>query len=56
MVIYVKDTRVVEQGHAIMPRVLSIREEGYVICARFEYKFGPFFNGRPDGMGYVDNV
>ena len=56
MVTYVKDTRVIEQGHAIMPRVLSIREEGYVIMARFEYKFGPTFIGRPDGVQYTDII
>ena len=56
MVIYVNDNRVIEQGHAIMPRVLSIREEGYVIMARFEYKFGPTFVGRPDGMQYIDTI
>ena len=56
MATYVKDSRVIEQGHAIMPRVLSIREEGYVIMARFEYKFGPTFIGRPDGMQYTDII
>lgn len=56
MVVYVKNVNVVEMAQAIAPRVLSIEDKGYVICANFEYKFGPLFPGRPDGMQYVNNI
>lgn len=56
MVVYCKSTDVLEQAHAINPRVLRIVDQGRVICAQMEYKVGPLFMGRPTTVQYVDNV
>ena len=56
MLVYPKGMGVLEQAHAISPRVLRVLDMGRVICAQLEYKVGPLFVGRPDGIQAVDGI
>ena len=56
MAVYVKDVAVMEQAHAISPRMLRVLDMGRVICAQMEYKVGPLFLARPDGINYTDAI
>ena len=56
LVVYLKRTEVLEQAHAISPRVLRVLDQGRTICAQFEYKVGPLFVGRPSTVQYYDGV
>jgi len=49
-----KDPRVMEMAVPIMPRILTIQDTGFAICAPMEYKISPLNVKRPSTITYVD--
>ena len=52
----VNNTRVMEMAMPITPRVLTIQDKGYTVCAPFEYKVSGLNVKRPQGLRYIDKI
>lgn len=56
MIIAIKDSRVYEMALPIEPRVITILNKGYTVCAPLEYKMSGLNVKLPAGIKYIDGI
>ena len=56
MILGVNNTRVMEMAMPITPRVLTVQDKGYTVCAPLEYKVSGLNVKRTQGLRYIDGI